>query len=187
MANPPASSGDDLALDVVFQGVVAGITGLPGSLVRPSFQVVPPVQPGVEVDWCAVHAAVCAPDDNVYEQENETGDGLIQISHEQLEVLTSFYGPNALTYARRLRRGLAVAQNRFALTALCIAFVGTHAIRRVPEQVNKQWIERQDMPITFRRKVVEVYGVMSLQIAGVRLFDDTKAVDKTFPVPPEST
>lgn len=180
----PAPGTDDLDLDLIFQASVAGITGLPGAMVRPSFQEDPPTRPPAKTDWCAVSVSLSTPDANVYEKESADGKSQLQVRHETLEVMTSFYGPNAITYARRLRAGLANAQNREPLTALSIGFVETHEIRRVPELVNNKWIQRRDMQITFRRKVTETYAVLDFPVAGVHTFDDTYGVDHVIPAPP---
>jgi len=52
----------DAALDAVFQALVVGITGLPGTLVRPRWQPVPPTQPSVTTNWAAIGVTTNAAD-----------------------------------------------------------------------------------------------------------------------------
>jgi hypothetical protein len=96
---PPAPvEGDDL--DDVLQAMIVGITGLEADLVRPRWQPVVPKQPEPGTDWCSIGVVSSTPDANAYVQHlsgisisQPAGD--LSQRHEDLEVLVSFYGPNA--------------------------------------------------------------------------------------------
>lgn len=181
MANTSATGGyvqpvstdtpeEDLALDVILQGMVAGITGLDGAMVRPRWQPVQPRVPEADVTWCAVGVTLIRPDDNAAITHDPTGDGADNlVRHEDIELLATFYGPQAAMRAAMLRDGLQIAQNREALTASGIGFVTAGDVRAVPELVNQQWIRRQDLPITLRRIVRRTYPVLNILSAPVSI------------------
>lgn len=161
----PAPLEDD-ALDDLFQTLIAGLTGLPGDLVRPRWQVKPPKQPAPSVDWCAV---------GVTRQERDAGPvithdplasgGLGQDKvkrHEELGVLVSFYGPNAGKYAGLVADGAGILQNNELLQSNLVVFVNSDTIRQVPELVAEQWVKRRDLPLRFRREVVRVYPILNI-------------------------
>lgn len=182
---PLSSPRSDIDLDKLFQGAVAGITGLPGSMVRPRWQPVTPKQPEPSVDWCALGVAVVEPDAGPALSHNAAGLGSdTSIRHEQIDVMLTFYGPNAGAYASRLRDGLGLVQNIEALRAQSIAFVETGQVRTVPDLVNQQWIRRCDMLARFRRKVTRTYSVLNIVAADVHLFDDSGRLDELIQVQP---
>lgn len=181
MANTSATGGyvqpvstvtpeEDLPLDVILQGMVAGITGLDGAMVRPRWQPVQPRVPEADVTWCALGVTLIRPDDNAAITHDPTGDGADNlVRHEDIELLATFYGPQAAMRAAMLRDGLQIAQNREALTASGIGFVTAGDLRAVPELVNQQWIRRQDLPITLRRIVRRTYPVLNILSAPVSI------------------
>lgn len=185
---------EDLDLEKLFQSAVAGITGLPGDLVRPRFQVVPPAQPAPDVNWCAIGDVTDTSDDAPYfdwiaqDPSNPSDPGAMRfIDHERLSILASFYGPQGKAYAKRLRDGIKVPQNMESLEANEIYFQEAQEIRRAPELFNQQWIQRYDLPLLFRRKITRIYPVQNLEIADIHLFDDHPSgkpfFDETVPVP----
>ncbi|MGI4851699.1 MAG: phage neck terminator protein [Janthinobacterium lividum] len=157
----------DLNLDLILQAVVAGALGLPGEMVRPRWQPLPPAQPPRGSDWCAIGIVsidadtnAAMPHDGQTATEGSGQDGLIR--HEQFDLLCSLYGPNGGSNAAMLRDGLAVPQNREALMAVGMAYVGADTIRRVPDLIGQGWINRADIRLTFRRKIARTYPVLNL-------------------------
>lgn len=169
----PASTAvpeEDLALDVILQDMVAGITGLAGEMVRPRWQPTQARMPEVTANWCAIGVNMIRPDDNAAISHDPTGDGADSlVRHEDIELLSTFYGPEAAMRAAMLRDGLQIAQNREALTANGIGFVTAGEVRAVPELVNQQWVRRQDLPITLRRIVRRAYPVLNILSAPVSI------------------
>jgi hypothetical protein len=194
-AQPPP---EDAALDAIFQTMVAGITGIPGSLVRPRWQPVVPKQPEANVNWCALSVSSQTMDagpaimhQSSYFQDVVASDGSpvttadgsaadavnlngrdVMLRHEDIEVLCSFYGPNAKGFAHQLVDGLYVAQNNEQIKALDMAFTGTSDVRAAPDMVNEQWIRRYDLTLHFRRKVTRTYAVLNLLSADVDYHSD---------------
>lgn len=169
--SPGTSTVNDDALDDLLQAMVVGVTGLPGSLVRPRFQQSPPKQPDATVDWCAIGVHEISPDDNPVVRHdplmNGGAGGDVLERSEQLDVLASFYGPHAAHFAGLLRDGLYIPQNRETLAAAGVAFVTVGDKTRAPALVGTQWLNRFDIHVTLRRVVALTYGVQTLLTAGV--------------------
>jgi hypothetical protein len=187
MTDMPAAPAEDADLDAIFQQLIVGVAGMTASLVRPRWQPNPPKQPEPTVDWCAIGVIAETPDSGPAIKHN--GDGLgsdTSIRHSELEVLASFYGPNAQKNANILRDGLGISQNREVLEPLDIAFVSCGATRPIPDLVNQQWIKRRDMLLTFRRKTTRIYQIRNINSADIHLFDDSGHMDELVTVSPPS-
>jgi hypothetical protein len=163
VASPPL---EDDALTAIFQQMIVGITGLPGSMVRPRWQPNPPKQPEPTVNWCALGISVQTPDDGPAIVHNGAGNGSdTYIRHEQIDVLASFYGPGAMQNSQLLSDGLAIPQNLEQLKAQDMNSVDTGAIRAAPDLINEQWVRRYDLELTFRRKITRSYAVLNILTA----------------------
>lgn len=169
---PTTNPDADDALDDIIQAAVVGITGLPGNMVRPRFQQTPPRQPTIGTDWCAVGVMDTEPDAGPVLEHDPDGSGSDQYArHETLNVLASFYGPNAQRNARLLQDGLAIPQNNEQLLVNLLQFVNSGTIRRVAALVNEQWVSGFDLPFTFHRKTERTYQVLNVLEADVTFFD----------------
>lgn len=161
--NPPVH-GDPLA--DFLQAVVAGITGLPGPLVRPRFQPEPPEPPPVTTDWAAI---------GILRKLSEgfavvTHDGALTGSdttqrYEKLELMVSFYGPNADEFEGRFRDGLCVSQNLEVLGLARMAHVDLGVANRLPALFRERWREHVDVLWTVARVVQRVYPILNLSSA----------------------
>jgi hypothetical protein len=161
---------DDAALDAIFQTLVAGVSGLDGSLVRPRWQPVPPKQPDFSVNWCALGVVSVKADANPAiihngaDDEDLGSDTLYR--HALVEVLLSFYGPQGQQYAEQTRDGLWVLQNYTTLAPALMVFTGEAGeVRGVPELINQQWQRRYDFTAWFGRQIVRTYGVRNFASA----------------------
>jgi hypothetical protein len=174
------------ALTAFFQQVFTGLTGLAGSMVRPRWQPVPPNQPDVNSDWMAFGITSRRGDTFAYEVHNPAaagGNGQdLMFRNEELEILCSVYGPDADANASNIRDGLAVPQNREALVLAGMALVECGDIVAVPQLLNAQWFYRLDMPVRFRRSVVQTYSVLHLLSAAGTLYNDNGAPNRTINV-----
>ena len=157
---------DDLALDIVLQAWIVGLTGLAGSLVRPRWQPAPPPMPDQDVNWCAIGILNQTADDNNWTGHNGAGDGGIGSStmqrHELLDGLATFYGPASSGYAGLVRDNSQMDQNNDMLDPHGIAFVGAGEIRIVPDLINQIWVRRADLPLVLRRQITRTYPVRTL-------------------------
>lgn len=170
----PTPSEDD-AWDNFLHNLFAGVTNLPKGLVRPRWQVEPPVRPNIDINWLAfgvseanelwrpsvTHFPGTAAADGT--QASPSGDGFSLLQqHETSTVLCIFYGPHANALAGLLRDGLFIDQNQAVLRANGVAVVECGPRLRAPELFNQQWLNRVDMNVVFRREIRRVYPVLNL-------------------------
>src|ERR1019366_4117838 len=91
-ANPAPLEGQ--ALLRFFQGIIVGITAVPGNMVRPYWQTEMPDIPDAGVAWCAFRITKRPSDEypfvGRYNYLAEAGVDHLQ-RHETLEILTTFY------------------------------------------------------------------------------------------------
>ncbi|MCA7083392.1 hypothetical protein K7G19_07235 [Cupriavidus sp. DB3] len=170
-ASPPL---EDDALDDLLQEMVAGITGLPPTMVRPRWQPTVPKQPEPSVNWCALGITTQENDASPAIQHDPTGDGSdVYQRHQDIELLCTFYGPAAKGYAQRLLDGLAIPQNSEQLGLNDMKFVSVGTIRAAPDLVNQQRIRRYDVTVALRRKITRTYPVLNLLSAQVKTETDS--------------
>lgn len=184
MANTSATGGylaptapvppDDDALDDLLQELVAGVTGLPGDMVRPRWQPTVPKQPEPSENWCAMGIPVQANDASPAIQHNGDGDGNDEyVRHQQIDLLCSFYGPAAKGYAQRLADSMSIPQNSEQLALNGMKFVSASDIQPAPALINQQWNRRYDLTLTLRRKITRTYPVLNLLSAEVQSTTDS--------------
>lgn len=192
LITPPPSPLEDAALDAALQAAIVGMTALDGALVRPRWQNPPPKQPDPSVDWCAVGMLTSETLGQPW-IEHISGPNITDPSAdlteelEELEVLTSFYGPHAKNFSGILRTGLKIPQNLEPLKSQGLFFIEALGQRVVPELINQQWVRRVDMGLRFRRMVARAYGINNILSADIHLQDDSGHIDATVIVPPGAT
>jgi hypothetical protein len=167
----------DDALEDILHDIFMGISGLPPQLVRPNWQPSPPAQPVATEDWMAFGAAsfpiIEFP---VIQQISATQQQ--ESAHEDLPILCSFYGPHCGATMALFRAGLYIPQNRALIKAQGLNFVGTARPIRIPDLVNAQWINRVDLPVQMRRKVINTF-------AGLAFNEQYLQYNSTYPAPSE--
>lgn len=158
----PAPHEDD-SLDDDIQLLVSAISGLPGQYVRPRWQVNPPKEPAIDVNWCAIGITNQEPEDPPIILHKSEGDGYDQmLRYEIITALASFYGPNAKNGAALLRDGLYVAQNRDELRAKSLWLLDVGSIVMAPDLVNLNWRHRADLQFRLKREIIRNYPVKNL-------------------------
>lgn len=187
--NSPAPLQDD-ALDAFLQGIVVGVTGLVGSKVKPRWQPEPPNLEAYGQDWCAIGVVDVDPDTNVVIKHDPTGNAgtgsdLLQ-RQEQLDVLASFYGPNANQNCGVFRDGIQIPQNREQLLLNGFGLVETTRPIQAPVLIKMRWMRRIDTHLIVRRQVNRVYQVLNLLSANGLLSAqgmlDTEVIREPFSV-----
>lgn len=171
---------NDQVLDTFLQGVVSGITGISGDLVRPRWQTEPPTIPAFGVDWAAIGEQRRTSD--AFAQDFASGSAIPGVNdskyrNEQLEILCSFYGPNARSNAVKFSIGLQVAQNREQLQLNGFALIGVEDMVSVPEQIQNKWLFRSDVMFRVRRAQEYTYSILDLLASEIEVKDDTGAVN----------
>lgn len=190
----------DQALDVALQAIVAGVTGLPGNLVRVAWQAVPPRQPEYTVNWAAIGTSTIASDTNDTQIFNPASvsrfqappgalmpgsmvvggsllgssialNGYVQaVENERVRVVVSFYGPFANSYARQMRAGIKIGQNREPLFHINAGLMEIGDLRWFPELVNNEWIRRVDFDFIISRAITRVYAIDAIESAESGLY-----------------
>lgn len=175
----PAPLYDDALTDAL-QAMVVGITGLPGTLVRPRWQATPPKMPEINVDWCAIGVTGFTPDAYGAQIHSPSGDGSTTLYRtEVLEVLASFYGPSRFGNATLFSDGLQIPQNWEMVAPIGIVFVEGGAPRGVADLLNTKWVQRTDISVVFRRQVSRTYPILNI-LSGVGSIQSDRPDDQSF-------
>lgn len=151
------------ALEDLWHDTIAGITGLGATLVRPSRQLDPAMQPDPLTNWCAFDIVRVSSDpwpDVAHVSAGEGSDSVVD--HDRYEMGAVFYGPRSDTLAGLLRRGLCVWQNRSALRAVGIALQSVGDPVTVPELDSLVWRQRVDLSARFIVESRGSYAVLNL-------------------------
>jgi hypothetical protein len=161
----------DQQLEDQLHATVSGITGIAGTLCRPRYQPDAPTQPDRETNWVAfgINRTVT---DNFVTVDHKADTSSTVIRYHEFEVLLSFYGPLAGSYAEIFRDGLMIGQNRDVLTTFNIGVVSIGEARKAPALFKEKWLTRYDMLVTFRRRTERNYNVDSLGSAPITLNTD---------------
>lgn len=162
--DPPIPYDDDLLN--LLQPILVGIGGYPDStLVRPGWQFPDtPNQPDYAENWLAFRAPRIRSDEHVYEvhvDDSEGGYNSVE-STEEIDLLLSCYGPKAQTYAKVLRDGFRIGQNRWPLQQLKIDVLSVGEPATLPSLLHGTWLRRVDLTIVLRRYTSQRYGVRTV-------------------------
>lgn len=167
----PASSPaplEGLELNQFLAQLVAGVTNLDPTLVRPRYQAEPPVIPAVGTAWCAVGSQNRRSETFAYIKHNADGNGSDELQRsEELDVLCSFYdlGTTGIAdyYAAILRDGLEIEQNQEVLRLVGMQLVAPPSeARAIPTLLHQRWRYRVDAMFQIRRRVRRRYPVLTL-------------------------
>jgi hypothetical protein len=167
-------------LDDILQAMIVGITGLPGSTVRPRWQTNQPKQPEPNVDWCAVGVTHVESDTFASIVHTSSGDGSDTLRrHSTVTVMASFYGPNRRGFASRLSDGLLVPQNQEAIAIAGLMLRQASDVVSAADLFNQNWISRADVLMTFRRQINRTYPVLNI-LSGVGTIHSASAASQNF-------
>ena len=143
-----------------FHDVIVGVTGFNSQLVRPSYQPNPPTIPDLTVDWCAFYISLKASDNFPWYVQGDSSGQLF--ANENVNLQTSFYGPNCISNATILRDGLQICQNTDAMAAVNIGYIGCSDMTYLPELINDKWYERADITVNLNRRVGRTYPILKI-------------------------
>ena len=159
------------------QKQIIALTGLPGSLVRPRWQPMPPSQPQADVTWASVGVTQVETDDYpaIVHDGSGTFPGALapgvdrMTRNATLTVLATFYGPAAEGMASAYRDALYVPQNWELMSPFGLKLREVRDLARAPEFVAQQWIDRFDVQVTMRQQTTRLYPIYNLDGADIVL------------------
>jgi hypothetical protein len=157
------------------QQAVVALTALPGTLVRPRWQPMPPAQPSADTTWAAIGITHVEADDYPYivhdsvtQLPGAPGPGVDRMQrHATLTVVATFYGPEAEDLAGAFRDGLYVPQNWEPMHLVGMKLLSVHDLARNAELINQQWIDRLDIRLEMRGQIDRAYPVLNLDGADI--------------------
>lgn len=178
---PLASVPANLTFIQFIQTVLVGISGFPGTLVRPSWQVAPPKQPDIGTDWIAFGLGSAQPDFNAfvgYDSDNNP----ILIRNELIPIQIQVYGPHAYDNIGLLRDGFQLTQNLASLKAANVGFAYDTTATHSPDLINERWTDRWVTEFYIRRQIQRTYPILNfISMAGI-IYTQT-AVNDDFELP----
>jgi len=177
----------DKDLEDIFHDVIQGITGLPGNLIRPRYQVNPANQPQADQDWSAFGVTVERQDWQSYRALSSDGERYLNEVTEAIRVNVSFYGPRYQHFERMWCDGMQIEQNRDGLAAHGIAFIEFADPVALPALLKEQWVKRADVRGLFHRKAVREYPIRDIVgVGGDSFIDNEKSLTPIVVNPPPS-
>jgi hypothetical protein len=168
--SPSSTNGDlnDIALAKFLQQIVVGIVGLPGPMVRPRWQAEPPNIPDFGTSWAAVGPGSRKRDS--FSALVPSDDGSTVVRNRVMEILCSFYGPDAEANSELLAMGLEVPQNRQTMQLSGFNIIGGAGDSVIaPVLLKERWQYRVDVPFTIRQQQQYEYAVLTLESAQATL------------------
>lgn len=163
---PVVSPDSDAGLARILHGLICGITGLSGSVVRPLWQENPPPIPSSGTTWAAFGLTDITSGLPYMVQVDNPPDTICEYRQdERFTLRVSVYGPSCQRYAAMIRDGVNISQNREAIYLHGISVIGTGNITRAPELVNDVWLDRCDIEIDMGRVIIVNYDVLNFLAA----------------------
>ncbi len=174
---PVASPDNDSALARILHGLVVGVTGISGSLVRPIWQDNPPPIPSSGTTWAAFGITDITAGLPYMVQVADDPDTICEYRQdERFTLRVSVYGPFCQRYATMIRDGLNIGQNREAMYLQGISVVWVGGIARAPELVNDVWLDRCDVSIDMGRVISVRYDVLNFLSADGTIETDMPSI-----------
>ena len=172
----------DLSFQDFLQTVFVGISGLPGTLVRPKWQLNPPKNPDLTVNWLAIGLTEDDSDTNAFVGIQPDNSSVL-MRMEALTVQCTFYGPDSYELCKLLRDGFQIRQNLEALQKANMNFVNTDRMTRAPDVVNERWVDRWEMAVHLRREIIRTYPILTfVSGSGILIENNQGSGVKTIPI-----
>jgi len=180
--------------EAMLQSMVSTLSALPGNLVRPRWQHVPPTQPPPETNWASVGVVRQERDDYPYIiHHSDTLPGEPHPGYDEMQrhlthyIVATFYGDEAEDYGGLLREGLYMAQNWEPWAPLGVKLRDAEIhMQRAPEWINNQYINRIDVSFVLRQMIVRYYPIYNIERANILMQADIEDLRRIVVVPPRA-
>lgn len=150
------------ALENLFHGLIAELTGLPPELARPRWQPGGgPALPEDAVTWAAFGITQAASVNFPAWVQTGPDTGKLTLCRD-LTLLVSFYGPEAEALASGLEAALHLDWNRRGLRENGISLVCSEGMTLMPEPSPAGWLNRADLSLRFGLLDSREYAASSL-------------------------
>jgi hypothetical protein len=173
-AQPSYTQGNPKGLNLTqfLQTVFAGLTNLPGTLVRPKWQPEEPEQPDIKTNWLAYGIASQQPTFTGYIAMQPDNTTQYQ-RQEQLEIQISVYGPDALEVLGLITDGFQIPQNQAGLLSANMGLVEVTKALHIPELINERFFNRYEMTVVLNRQVQRLYPILKFLSATGTIYTQT--------------
>lgn len=162
----------------VIRKFVSELSGLDLKFVRRRWLQKPGTQPGVNVNWASV-AVEGVTSWGLPESLRKRGTLIKPESgydkkrtHQTLRCSVWFYGPDALRIADDFREGAYLSQNSDTLQGDGLTVQGVDdTIRRIPDFVAEQWVDRFEVVFRLGRQINRTYGIRTIAgFSGIEIY-----------------
>jgi hypothetical protein len=172
---------NDDALTDILQAWLVGLSGLPGCMVRPWWQVEPPQQPDIEENWIAIGIGDSDRDFDTYSAHvagNNVPDPRVPgynvtYRNQTLTIHVRSYGKDAQGNADAIWNNAQISQNRALLLQQGFALVRVEKPTVGTDIVKERWVPVWDFDMRLRRAVSLQYPIDDFASAGVTVTLDT--------------
>lgn len=175
---PPALTTTPPGLTFVefIQSLLVGLSGFPGSLVRPEWQKQPPQEPDIDVNWLAFGLGSATPDNNAVIGLDANNNATLQ-RNELIPIIVSVYGPLSYDNIGLIRDGFQLSQNLASLRAANVGFGYDTPAQHVPDLFNERWYDRWRAEFYIRRQIQRAYPILNFLSASGTIYTETAQND----------
>lgn len=158
----------DRQFNEALQGFVAGVSGLSLDLVRPRWQNPPLPTPDDTVNWVAMGIHRTSALGMFLDHDPNGGAGVgtsDQTEWSIVEVLISFYGPEADFNSRQFCAGATIGQNWEVLRGKGLLFRDLSDVITAPRSIHTTWFDKKDVTLSVWREIKRTWGIRNVESA----------------------
>lgn len=169
------------------QQLLVGLSGFPGTLVRPEWQQNPPKKPDIDTNWLAFGLGSATPDNNavVGIEVIDNVEVPTLMRNELIPVIVSVYGPDSYDNIGMIRDAFQLTQNLTTLRKANVGFGYDTPAQHLPDFFNERWYDRWRCEFFVRRQIQRTYPLLTFLSANGTAYTQT-AQNTDFQLPFDS-